>query len=158
MRVRLALPPDKFAVRGRSAALAERHDLAIHRDTRGAARSPLFEPGIDEDAVEPFRFGHALDEPRPGHDHAGHDSLAPFQYACGNAQIAEPAVGAGTDEDAIDADSEKGTASARIGQGPLGHLESAMQAGVSTGEPICSASSGLVPHVTIGRASASTPA
>src|SRR3974390_2469373 len=57
-----ALATLEIAVRGRGAPLLRLQLVRIHRKAHRAARLAPFETGLDEDLVEPFRFGLCLHE------------------------------------------------------------------------------------------------
>src|SRR2546430_1644054 len=97
----LALTSFEVAIRGGGHALALARGLAVHPHAHRAARLAPLEAGRDEDAVEPFGLGRALDQPRARHDPRGHRGAAPLHHPRDRAQVLEPAVGAGADEDAI---------------------------------------------------------
>src|SRR5665213_597920 len=99
-----ALAADKIAVGGRDRALPGSHHFAIGGQTHRTAGLAPLEARLGEQFVEPFGDRIALDGFRTRH-HPGPDAGRNFSPACnfgGGAQIAEPAVGAGADEDPID--------------------------------------------------------
>src|SRR2546421_436459 len=100
----LALSSFEVAIRGGGHALALARGLAVHPHAHRAARLAPLEAGRDEDAVEPFGLGGTLDQPRARHDPRGHRGAAPLHHPRDRAQVLEPAVGAGADEDAIHPD------------------------------------------------------
>src|SRR3546814_19436392 len=53
------LPALEIAVGARRAALTRREAVVVHRQAERTARAAPFEPGLSEDAVDPFRFGGA---------------------------------------------------------------------------------------------------
>src|SRR4051812_9271078 len=93
------LAADEIAVRGRGAALARRDEVAIHADARRATGMAPFEAGLGEDAVETFRLRLALHQAGARHDHRLHRfrHLAAPGDLGGEAEILDPAVGAGAD-------------------------------------------------------------
>src|SRR4051812_9916110 len=96
----------EITVRGRSAALFRRELVGVHRKTHRAARFAPFEAGLDEDLVEAFGFRLLLHNARARHDHridVTLDGLA-FGDLGRGAQILDAAVGARTDEDAVELD------------------------------------------------------
>src|SRR5258707_735365 len=94
------LPADEIAVGGGDAALARSDRVAVHRQAHRAAGLAPFEAGIEEDAVEPFGLGLALDVLRARHHPGPH--MARYLPALGHhsrsTQVRQPAVGAGADE------------------------------------------------------------
>ena len=62
------------------------------------------ETRLAEDAVQTLRLGLSLHRSRARYDHRADVgvNLVPFEQLGGLAQIAEPAVGARSDEDAVD--------------------------------------------------------
>src|SRR5213078_1170778 len=117
----LALTSFEVAIRGGGHALALARGLAVHPHAHRAARLAPLEAGRDEDAVEPFGLGRALDQPRARHDPRGHRGAAPLHHPCDRAQVLEPAVGAGADEDAIHPDLRERRAGLEphVGEGAL---------------------------------------
>src|SRR2546427_6493834 len=99
-----ALAPLEVAVGGGGHALALARRLAVHPHAHRAAGLPPLEAGLDEDTIEPLGLGGALDEPRARHDPRRHDGAVPLHHPGGRAQVLEPTIGAGADEDAIDLD------------------------------------------------------
>src|SRR5205807_2769865 len=106
----LALAPLEVAVGGGGHALALARRLAVHPHAHRAAGLAPLEARLDEDAIEPLGLGGALHQPRAWHDPRRHDGAAPPHDPGGRAQVLEPAVGAGADEDAIDLDLGEGRA------------------------------------------------
>src|SRR4051794_37513289 len=91
----------EVAVRGRGATLAGLELVGIHGEAHGASGLAPVEAGFPEDDVEPFLFRLFLDEAGAGDDQrldAVRD-LAALGDGGGGAQILDPAVGAGSDED-----------------------------------------------------------
>src|SRR4029077_12394753 len=80
--------------------------VGVHSDTHRAAGVSPFEACCGEDAIEAFGLGGALDGHRAGGDEGvdavGH-SISPDDFCCG-LQIAQAAVRATADEDAVDCD------------------------------------------------------
>src|SRR3954452_24355779 len=101
-----ALAPLEVAVRGRGAALAGLEDVGVHAQAHRAAGAAPVEAGGAEDLVEPLGLGlggHRLGA-RDDHrvDVAGH--LAALDQLGGGAKVADAAVRAGADEDAVEPD------------------------------------------------------
>src|SRR5580700_1722551 len=99
-----ALPADEITVRRRDRTLAGRDCFSIGRKTHRATGFAPLESGFGEELVEPFSNRLALDRLRARHDpgpYTGRNLAAARDFGCG-AQIAQPAVGAGADEDPID--------------------------------------------------------
>ena len=63
--------------------------------------APL-EACVPEYLVDAFRLRGELDGGGSGHDHRRNDGFPPFQYGRRRAQILNPAIGAGADEDPVD--------------------------------------------------------
>src|SRR6266851_5813203 len=99
----LALSPLEIAVRGRGAALAGQQLVLVHRQAHRAAGLAPFEPGFEEDPVEPLLLGLVLDEAGARDDHRLHpcSDVPAFRHRRGGAQILDPSIGAGADEDAL---------------------------------------------------------
>ena len=78
--------------------------VAVHRDAHRAAGFAPFGAGGPEDLGQPLGLGLALHLVRAGHDHQPHavGDVAVLEHARGEAQVADPAVGAAPDEDDID--------------------------------------------------------
>src|SRR5437868_6140851 len=96
----------EIAVRGRGTALFGPELVGVHRKAHRAARLAPFEAGLDENLVEAFGFRLLLHDAGARHDHRVEiavDGLA-FDYLRRGAQILDPAIGAGTDEDAVELD------------------------------------------------------
>ncbi len=85
-------------------AIAGRDRVAVHGNAHRAAGGGPFQPRVGEDAIEPLLLRLALDLHRAGRDQAGHLGAASREHRGGGAQILDPRVGAGTDEDAVDGD------------------------------------------------------
>src|SRR4029079_1824186 len=81
------LPAAEVAVRGRGAALACGHDVAVDADAHGADRLDPFEPGFAENPVEAFLLRLALDRRGAGRDEARHFAGAPGEHGRRGAQI-----------------------------------------------------------------------
>jgi hypothetical protein len=98
------LAADEIAIGSRDRTLARRDGLTIGgKAHRTSGLAPL-EARVGEEPVQPFGNGLALDRLRTRHDpgaHAGRDLAATRDFS-GGAQIAEPAIGAGADEDPVD--------------------------------------------------------
>src|SRR3546814_12245740 len=62
----------EIPVRCGSAAFAGGHLVGVHRQAHRAPRLAPFEAGVDENAIEPFLLGLALDQSRSGHDQRAH--------------------------------------------------------------------------------------
>src|SRR3989454_8479699 len=82
----LALAPLEVAVGGGGHAFALTRGLAVHPHAHRAAGLAPLEAGLDEDAVEPFGLGGALDQPRARHDPRRHHGAASLHHSCGGAQ------------------------------------------------------------------------
>src|ERR1700674_5574643 len=96
----------EVTVRGRGAALFRFQLVGVHRKAHRAARLAPFESGVDENLVEAFGFRLLLYDAGARHDHRieiAVDRLA-FNDLCCRAQILDPAVGAGADEDTVELD------------------------------------------------------
>src|SRR3712207_8323853 len=91
----------RSTVTGRGAALARRERVGVHAEAHRAAGLAPLEPGGAENLVEPFRLGRALHGLRAGHDHRVHGAADPVAaHDPGRrAEVFEPRVGAGADED-----------------------------------------------------------
>src|SRR5215218_2427486 len=101
-----ALAALEVAVGGRCAALAGREDVGVHAQAHRAARAAPVEAGGAEDLVEPLPLGLDRDLLGARHDHrvdAARD-LAALDDLGGRAQVADPRVRAGADEDAVELD------------------------------------------------------
>src|SRR5216117_1986 len=88
----LALTSLEVAVAGAHRAFARLELVAIHCDAHRAARFPPFGTRFHENAIEPFRFGLALDLARPWddeHPHAGRDVPTAHHRRC-LTQIGDP--------------------------------------------------------------------
>src|SRR3546814_19429218 len=69
-------------------------------DLHRAPRLAPFEAGVDENAIEPFLLGLALDQSRSGHDQRAHPigHVPAVGDRRSRAQLLDPAVGATADE------------------------------------------------------------
>src|SRR5215475_14932904 len=94
------LAADEIAVGGRHTALAGRNRVAVDRETHRAAGLAPFEAGLEKDAVQPLGLGLPLDVLRARDDPGPHMAchLAALGDLGGVAQVAQPTVGARTDE------------------------------------------------------------
>src|SRR5690606_6850077 len=102
-----ALAPFEVAVGGGCAVLAPAQNVGVHRQAHGAAGFPPVHAGLDEDLVETFLLRLHLDQMGTGHhvdllDAVRH--LAALGDGRRGAQILDPRIGAGTDEDLVDPD------------------------------------------------------
>ena len=104
--VRPPLPcrPSKLRLLVGRTAFARRELVGVHGQAHAAARFAPFEAGLAEDAVEPFCFGLGLDQRAAGHHHRLTRGLTPVSAddRGRGAQVLDPPVRAGADEDAID--------------------------------------------------------
>src|SRR5919199_126209 len=99
------LPALEVAVARGGATLAGPQDVGVHAEAHRAARLAPLEAGFAEDAVQPLGFRRTLDGLRAGHDHRAHAAFnpVPFQNPRRGAQVFYARVGAGADEDAVNA-------------------------------------------------------
>ena len=114
----LALAALEVAVRGRGAALALGERVGVHPQAHRAARLAPFEAGAAEDIVQALGFGRGFDLLGAGDDHRADavGDLAAVDDRGGLAQVLDPRVGAGADEDPFGRD--------------LGHRRAGLQAHV----------------------------
>src|SRR5262245_7616956 len=98
----LALAANEIAVGGRCAAIARRHQIAVHADAHGAARLAPLEARTLEDHVEALGFGLCLHQARARHHHRRHHGAPAIRDLSRCPQILDPAVGARADEDPVD--------------------------------------------------------
>src|SRR5262245_8283764 len=100
----LALATLEVAVRGRGAALPFHQDVGVHAEAHRAARLAPLEPGRAEDLVEALGLGCRLDLLGARDDHPPHALRDPaaLDRGCRLAQVLDPRVRAGADEDAIE--------------------------------------------------------
>src|SRR5262249_3531770 len=99
-----ALAAFEIAVAGAGTALAGLELVGIHRQAHAAAGFTPVEAGFFEDAIEAFLLGLLFHLAAAGNDHGidrARDAVA-FDDGGGGAEIADPSVGTGTDEDAVD--------------------------------------------------------
>src|SRR3954468_16901766 len=99
-----ALPAFEIAVRGGSAALAGLQLVGVHGEAHGAAGLTPVEAGFLEDDVQALVLRLLLHEAGAGHDHRvdAVGDLAALRDRGRSAQVLDPAVGAGADEDLVD--------------------------------------------------------
>src|SRR6187551_835905 len=102
----LALTTLEIAVRGRGAALSLDQSVGVHSKAHRAARLAPLEASGAEDLVQALFLRGCLDLLRPGHDHRpyGVGDATPLDDRGRLAQILDPGVGAGADEDALGPD------------------------------------------------------
>ena len=122
----LALPALEVAVARGRAALARLEPVGVHGQAHAATRLAPLEARLDEDPIEALGLGLAFDQPAAGHDHGADavgDLVAPNDGGRGS-QVLDPAVRAGADEDAIDADrrDRRARLQAHVLQGAGGRL------------------------------------
>jgi hypothetical protein len=101
-----ALAAFEVAVGGGHATLARGKLIGVHGEAHGAAREAPFEARVDEDLREPLLLGLGAHEAGARNHHGAQavlDLLA-LQDRRGGAQVLDPAVGAGADEDRVDLD------------------------------------------------------
>ena len=123
VRARRPWRPSKLRLDVEAHALLGPGDVGIHAEAHRASRVAPLEAGVGEDAVEALGLGLRLDPHRARHDerlHAGRHVLAAHDLG-GCPQVAQPAVRAGADEDAVDGRSRERRAGlqAHVVQRPL---------------------------------------
>src|SRR4051812_4446009 len=121
-----ALSALEVAVGRGGAALAGREGVGVHPQAHRAAGVTPLEAGVAEDLVEALLLGLLLDEHRPRYDESA-DAVGhlPTSYdVSGDAQVLDPAVGAGADEHRVDADvaHRRTGCEAHVLERPLGGL------------------------------------
>src|SRR5437660_2447783 len=101
----LALPPLEIAVGGGGAPFTRAQHVRVHAQAHRASRLAPVESGLAEDAIEPLVLRLPLHRHRARHDHSVDAVVyAPAAHdARGGTQVLDPGVGAGANEDAIDA-------------------------------------------------------
>src|SRR5207302_5628669 len=101
-----SLPAFEVAVAGRCAALAGSKNVGIHPQAHRAAGIPPLESGAAEYYVEALPLGGPFDRRRTGNDHGAHFRMYPAasDHRGGQAQVIQPRVRAGTDEDPVHRD------------------------------------------------------
>ena len=104
------LAASEVAVAGGGRTLARRHQVAVHADAHRTAREPPFEAGLGKDPVQTLRLRLTLHQAGAGDDHRRDHRLAAPGDRRGGAQVLDPAVGAGADEDPVDRDLVDGRA------------------------------------------------
>ena len=92
----------EIAVCRRRASLPRGNTVAVHRHAHRTTRIDPFEAGVDEDPRETFFLCAPLDIGGARRDEARHDRLAARQHGCRGPKILYAAVGARTNEGAID--------------------------------------------------------
>src|SRR5579862_5736839 len=98
------LPPLEVPVRCRPAALAGLELIAVECGAERAAGGSPFEAGICENAIKAFGFRLALDALRTWNDPGRNNRMAELGHRRGGANVVDPAIGAGADENPIDRD------------------------------------------------------
>ena len=117
----------EVAVRGRRAALAGGEDVGVHAQAHRAAGAAPVEAGGAEDLVEALGLGLRADLRRARHDHRLHARRrrgGPRIIDGRGAQVADPRVRAGADEDAVEADllDRRAGLEAHVAQRALGRV------------------------------------
>src|SRR5437764_2919813 len=102
----LALTALEVAVRGRGAALALGEDVGVHAQAHRAAGAAPLEAGGAEDLVKPLllRLCLYLLRARDHHRAQGVRGAAALDHRGGLAQVPDPRICAGPDEDAVERD------------------------------------------------------
>src|SRR4029450_13026411 len=122
----LALTTLEVPIAGGRAPFAGRELIRVHAQTHRAAGIPPLEPGGGEDRIQSLPFGLALYEHRARHHHRAQalPDLPSVQYARRLAEILDPRVGTGADEDRVGPDvADRGArAQVHVGEGALGGL------------------------------------
>src|SRR4051794_21265363 len=120
----LALTTLEVAVGGRGTALLRGELVGVHAQTHRAPGAAPLGPGLLEHDVEALVLGLQTYAHRPGdHEQPGVVGDGPaLQDLRGEAEVLDPAVGAGADEDGVDVDLAHGRAGveAHVVQGPPG--------------------------------------
>src|SRR5207302_145438 len=98
-----ALATFKVAVAGGGAALTRLQPVRVHAQAHGAAGFAPLEAGLSKDAVQAFLLRRALYLLRAGNDHGlnGAGNFIAFYHPRCAADVFQPRVGAGADENAI---------------------------------------------------------
>ena len=101
-----ALPPFKVPIAGRRASLSGLKHIGIHRQAHAASGFPPLKSGVLENAIQAFRLGLFLHEPRAGNNHGVHAArhLLPFGILRRQSQILNAGVRAGPYEDLVEFD------------------------------------------------------
>lgn len=87
---------------GGGAAPAGRNRVPVHRDAHRTARGDPLGTGLDQDPVQPLLLGPRLHDHRAGRDDARNLRAPPCKNRRCGAQILDPSVRAGADEDLVD--------------------------------------------------------
>src|SRR5690606_35313242 len=116
-----SLPALEVAVGGGSAAFSRLEDVGIHSQAHAATGIPPFKAGFFENAVQSFPFRLHFDLLGTG-DHHGPDPRGDFPTPDdlgGVAQVLDPRVGAGADEDPVhqDVDDRRSRFAAHVFEG-----------------------------------------
>src|ERR1700733_8554759 len=101
-----SLPANEIPVRGRSAPFELANRFAVRAETHRATRFAPFESGLFENAVQALHLRLRLNQAGSRNDPAAHVFMplpARHDSRC-TAQVFDPSVRAGADEDAIDSD------------------------------------------------------
>ena len=100
----LALAALEVAVRRTGAALTRRQLVGVHAETHRAARLPPLEAGFEQNSVQALFLSLPLDQTRTRHHQSLHaiGNLTTLGDGRGRANVLDPAVGAGPDEDYVD--------------------------------------------------------
>src|SRR3954470_2524428 len=98
------LPAAEIAVGGIRAAFSRSDQITVDADAHRAAGFAPFEPGVEEDAIEPLLFRLTLDQRRAGGNKARHLAGPTSEDDGRSTQILDAGVGAGADEHTIDRD------------------------------------------------------
>ena len=139
----LALPALEVPVRGRGAALALDQDVGVHAEAHRAAGGAPLEAGRAEDLVEALLLGlrwRTCSEPGTTIARTALGDLAAVDHRGGGAEVLDPRVRAGADEDAVELDlgDRRAGLERHVGERPLRGL-------ASTG-PSSAAGSGTAPR------------
>src|SRR5579884_1104492 len=126
MRAAVAsLAPFEIAIRSAGAALVRRQNVGVHADAHAAAGVAPLEASLRENSVQAFFFRSVLDAAGAWNDERLLDVLRDVlagDEMRGGAQIVEPRIGAGADEDAVHGNVHNRRASleAHVMKGALG--------------------------------------
>mmetsp|Transcript_21506 Transcript_21506/g.62977 ORF Transcript_21506/g.62977 Transcript_21506/m.62977 type:complete len:454 (-) Transcript_21506:323-1684(-) len=98
------LPSLKVTVRRGSASFLRLELVGVHGEAHGTSGFAPVEAGVDQYLVQPFLLGLILDEAGSGHDHGVYavGDLTSLGDGGDVANVLDPAVGAGTDENLFD--------------------------------------------------------
>ena len=99
-----ALTPAEIPIGGRGAALSGGHAVAVHGHAHRAARADPFQPCRGENLVQPFGLCLGFHARRAGRYQPGHLRLTALQNSGSGAQVFDPRIGAGSNENLIDRD------------------------------------------------------